>query len=54
MAPELHYQLIVHRRTELQNEAGAHRRAREAVAGRKARESGTERRRVVFGKLRTT
>ncbi|MEU9887033.1 hypothetical protein AB0M95_29130 [Sphaerisporangium sp. NPDC051017] len=55
MAPELHYQLIVDRVAELQREAHDHRRAREAAAGRKSRESGSPKRvRAAFGKLRTS
>ncbi|WP_181871096.1 hypothetical protein [Sphaerisporangium album] len=55
MAPEIHYQLIVNRVAELHQEARDHRRASEAVAGRKARESGSPKRvRATFGKLRTS
>ncbi|WP_214415325.1 hypothetical protein [Sphaerisporangium fuscum] len=56
MAPELHYQLIVNRVSELHHEAEAHRRANEAAASRKAAKNGGPQRRVraVFGKLRTS
>ncbi|WP_405143921.1 hypothetical protein OG589_40110 [Sphaerisporangium sp. NBC_01403] len=55
MAPEIHYQLIASRVAELHEEASNHRRAREAVDGRKVRESSPQRRlRAAFGKLRTS
>ncbi|GIH52201.1 hypothetical protein [Microbispora rosea] len=55
MGPELHYQVMINRAAELQEEAAAHRRARQAQAGRKAQErSGQRRLRAAFGKLRTS
>jgi hypothetical protein len=55
MAPEIHYQLVLNRVAELHEEASNHRRVREAIAGRKAREGGSHRRlRAAFGKLRTS
>ncbi|MEV7965699.1 hypothetical protein AB0O34_06920 [Sphaerisporangium sp. NPDC088356] len=55
MGPEIHYQLITNRVAELHDEASNHRLAREAVAGRKARELAPQRRlRAAFGKLRTS
>ncbi|MEV4293984.1 hypothetical protein [Microbispora rosea] len=55
MGPELHYQVMINRATELQEEAAAHRRARQALAGRKAQQrSGQRRLRAAFGKLRTS
>ncbi|MCG5220151.1 hypothetical protein [Streptosporangium sp. KLBMP 9127] len=56
MGPEMHYQLIQERVTELHEIADAHRLALEAQKGRKGRE-GRERsshrlQRMVFGKLR--
>ncbi|GAA4561413.1 hypothetical protein [Planotetraspora kaengkrachanensis] len=50
MGPELHYQLIINRVADLQEEAADHRRARQAKAAKKAHESGGTRRRGVFGK----
>ncbi|GGS94286.1 hypothetical protein GCM10010156_60710 [Planobispora rosea] len=44
MIPELHFQTMTDRAAELRAEAAEYRRAREAVAARKAR-SGGERRR---------
>ncbi|SDQ78968.1 hypothetical protein [Thermostaphylospora chromogena] len=55
MVPELHYQMIKDRVSELRNEAAAHRLAREAERGHKEREPRPERRhRSVFGRLRTS
>ncbi|MCT9931915.1 hypothetical protein N5079_17045 [Planotetraspora sp. A-T 1434] len=54
MGPELHYQIVINRAAELQEEAASHRRAREAVAGRKAHRTGQRRLRAVFGKPRTS
>lgn len=55
MGPELHYQLIINRAAELQQEAAGHRRAREAQASMKAQQrSGGRRLRAAFGKLRTS
>ncbi|WP_248964736.1 hypothetical protein [Sphaerisporangium perillae] len=55
MAPELHYQLIINRVAELHEEASNHRRANEAIAGRKAQaRSSQQRLRAAFGKLRTS
>ncbi|MEU7881073.1 hypothetical protein [Microbispora bryophytorum] len=55
MGPELHYQLMISRAAELQEEAADHRRARQAQAGRKAQQrSGQRRLRAAFGKLRTS
>ncbi|GAB3137087.1 hypothetical protein [Microbispora hainanensis] len=55
MGPELHYQVMINRATELQEEAAAHRRAREAQSGLKAQQrSGHRRLRAAFGKLRTS
>jgi hypothetical protein len=53
MGPELHYQIVIHRMSELQEEAAAHRLAREARAAQKAHQrSGHRRLRGAFGKLR--
>ena len=55
MGPELHYQVMLNRASELQEEAASHRRAREAQADRKARQrTGQRRLRAAFGKLRTS
>ncbi|WP_157520055.1 MULTISPECIES: hypothetical protein [Herbidospora] len=51
MAPELHYQIIINRVAELQNEATTYRRVREAE---KARERGGHHRlRASLGKFRS-
>jgi hypothetical protein len=55
MGPELHYELIVNRVTEMHETAAEHRRAREAGKHRKAAErTRTSRNRSLFGKLRTS
>ncbi|MEN3534791.1 hypothetical protein AAH991_06735 [Microbispora sp. ZYX-F-249] len=55
MGPELHYQVMINRAAELQEEAAGHRRAREAQAALKSRQrSGQRRLRAAFGKLRTS
>ncbi|ETK34163.1 hypothetical protein GCM10009530_07770 [Microbispora corallina] len=55
MGPELHYQFVINRAAELQQEAASHRRVREAQAARKAQQqSGNRRLRAAFGKLRTS
>jgi len=51
MGPELHYQIIINRVAELQEEAASHRRARLAQSNRKAHQRAGQRRlRGVFGK----
>ncbi|GLX96059.1 hypothetical protein GT755_26425 [Herbidospora sp. NEAU-GS84] len=51
MAPELHYQIIINRVAELQNEATTYRRVREAE---KTRERGGHHRlRASLGKFRS-
>ncbi|WP_169951536.1 hypothetical protein [Microbispora sp. H11081] len=55
MGPELHYQVMIDRAAELQQEAREHRLARQSQAGAKARQrSGQRRLRAAFGKLRTS
>ncbi|MDF5751906.1 hypothetical protein [Spongiactinospora sp. TRM90649] len=55
MGPELHYELILNRVSELHEAAAAHRRAKEADKRRKSSE-GTRgsRNRSLFAKLRTS
>jgi hypothetical protein len=55
MGPEMHYQVIIDRVSELHDQAAAHRRVREAERGRAARQGKSGRRyRSVFGKLRAS
>lgn len=55
MGPELHYQLILNRVAELQQEASSHRRAREARSAKKPHEQGPSRRvRAGLGKFRAS
>ncbi|MCW2877395.1 MAG: hypothetical protein JWQ95_1495 [Sphaerisporangium sp.] len=54
MAPEIHYQLILNRVAELHAEASNHRRASQAIEGKKAQGRAPQQRlRAAFGKLRT-
>ncbi|GAA4213385.1 hypothetical protein AB0C10_03715 [Microbispora amethystogenes] len=53
MGPELHYQIMINRAAELQEEAASHRRARQALAGLKAQQRA-RRLRGTFGKLRNS
>ena len=52
MGPEIQYQMIISRVAELREEASHERRAREAVASRKAH-GRAHRVRAAFGKIRT-
>ncbi|WP_199564912.1 hypothetical protein [Spongiactinospora rosea] len=55
MGPEIHYEMIVSRVSELHEAAAEHRRAREAVRTRKAAErTRGSRSRSLFGRLRTS
>ena len=55
MGPEMHYQLILNRVAELQEEASSHRKAREARAAKKSHEQESSRRvRAGLGKFRTS
>lgn len=55
MVPELHYQVIKDRVSELRNQAAAHRLAREAERGNKERAPQPERRpRSVLARFRTS
>ncbi|GLW23458.1 MULTISPECIES: hypothetical protein [Microbispora] len=53
MGPELHYQIMINRAAELQEEAASHRRARQALASLKAQQR-SRRLRGTFGKLRSS